>query len=133
VFLNLNAKYGRPAKVALVATNDDAASTKRRGGLVKGLGDAGVAADKDAVVTALDAGGDMAKLASVVAEALKGSPDVIVAADSGAAEAAGGASGGKAVIEIGEAPSGSPGDEGEFAAGQEAGLMVARALAGVRL
>ena len=130
VFLNLSAKYGRPAKVALIATNDDEATAQRREGLVKGLADAGVAADKDAVVTASNAGGEAAKLTAVIAEAMKDSPDLIVAADSGAVEAASSASGSRTVIEIGEAPVDSSGDEGEFKAGQEAALTVARALAG---
>jgi ABC-type uncharacterized transport system substrate-binding protein len=105
---------------------------KRREGLVKGLADAGVIADKDATITASNAGGDAAKLAAAVSEALKGSPDVIVAADPQAQAAAASASGSKPVIPIGAAPAGSSGDEGEFEAGQAAALGVARALAGVR-
>ena len=130
VFLNLHAKYGRPAKIALLAANDDAAAAKRREGLVKGLADAGVVLDTNAVIAASNAGGDAAKLAAAVSEALKGSPDVIVAADPQAQEAAASASGGKPVIPIGAAPAGSAGDEGEFEAGRAAALGVARALAG---
>jgi ABC-type uncharacterized transport system substrate-binding protein len=129
VFLNLSAKYGRAAKIALIASSDDAAAGKRGEGLLKGLTDAGVVADKDAVIAASNAGGDAARLAGVVSEAMKRSPDLIVASDSEAQAAALKVAGGKPVISISASPAG---EEAAFEAGQQAGLSVARALAGVR-
>jgi hypothetical protein len=60
---------------------------------------------------------------------MKGSPDLIVASDSEAQAAALKQAGGKPVISISAS---SAGDEAAFEAGQQAGLSVARALAGVR-
>ena len=122
-FVRLRARYGRPARIALVSTQDDDVASQLRAGLVEGLIEAGLISDADFTLEHYSAGGKPERLPDTVSEVQAGQPEIVVVFDEPARIEASKVIQDRPVLAI---PEGS-----EPEAANRAAIRIARALAGV--
>ncbi|HNX04032.1 MAG TPA: ABC transporter substrate-binding protein [Opitutales bacterium] len=78
IFRHVAARFGRPAKIAIVNMADNPALNAAQNGVEKGLSASGLVKGEDYTVRYFNAQGDFAQLAQILDAAINSAPDLII-------------------------------------------------------